>query len=176
MKKPDKKRRILDAAMELFARKGYEKTTISDIASRAHVGKGTIYVYFDSKSDILREILAELAKGLAKDIEESSKSGNMRAFIEELSVRLGKKLEIKSRLMHTLQREGLHPRRNIEIFREIYDGAMKTAYDNLRVDMDFDEFYFNTTTFLISSFAAVQKYGKEKTIALVKKALEKLLL
>jgi len=45
--------RILDAAAEQFARFGYRRTNISDIARAAGVGKGTIYLYFDSKKTLL---------------------------------------------------------------------------------------------------------------------------
>lgn len=50
------KRKILfDAAMELFTSKGYDHTTMDDIAEKAGVGKGTIYEYFSSKTDFIKE-------------------------------------------------------------------------------------------------------------------------
>ncbi len=44
---------ILQVAAELFARSGYEKTTLDDIALRAGIGKGSVYLEFNSKEDIL---------------------------------------------------------------------------------------------------------------------------
>lgn len=44
--------RILDAAAQIFARKGYKASLISDISDVAGVGKGTIYQYFSSKQDL----------------------------------------------------------------------------------------------------------------------------
>ena len=49
----DKRRRILQAAVEVFARKGYFAARVSDIARRAEVADGTIYLYFRGKEDIL---------------------------------------------------------------------------------------------------------------------------
>ena len=48
----DKNKRIIDAAVMVFAKKGYASATIADIASRAEIGKGTIYEYFASKEDL----------------------------------------------------------------------------------------------------------------------------
>jgi TetR/AcrR family transcriptional regulator, fatty acid metabolism regulator protein len=50
---PDKSRRILEAAVWVFARKGYFAARVSEIASRAGVADGTIYLYFRNKEDIL---------------------------------------------------------------------------------------------------------------------------
>jgi AcrR family transcriptional regulator len=51
--KLDKLRRIKDAASELFIRKGYDDTTTREIALRAGVGLGTIFVYAATKRDLL---------------------------------------------------------------------------------------------------------------------------
>ncbi len=49
----DKRQRILRAAETLFAQKGYENTTIQDLATAAGVGDGTVYDYFRNKEDVL---------------------------------------------------------------------------------------------------------------------------
>ena len=48
---------IVAAATRLFHEKGYEETSIQQIAERADTGVGTLYGYFASKDDILREVL-----------------------------------------------------------------------------------------------------------------------
>jgi AcrR family transcriptional regulator len=57
--KRDKLRRIKDAASELFVRKGYDDTTTREIAVRAGVGLGTIFVYAATKRDLLFLIVNE---------------------------------------------------------------------------------------------------------------------
>ncbi len=47
-----KKDEIIQAALQVFARRGFANTKISDIASLAGIGKGTIYEYFRSKEEI----------------------------------------------------------------------------------------------------------------------------
>src|SRR5579884_4279721 len=51
--KLDKLRRIKDAARELFVAKGFDDTTTREIALRAGVGIGTIFVYAENKRDLL---------------------------------------------------------------------------------------------------------------------------
>jgi TetR/AcrR family fatty acid metabolism transcriptional regulator len=52
-KSDDKRQRILDAAVRVFARKGYHGAKVAEIAARARVADGTIYLYFRNKEDIL---------------------------------------------------------------------------------------------------------------------------
>ena len=54
-----KRQRILRAAVQAFAKKGYTETTISQIASSAEVSEGTVYEYFKNKEDILLSIPEE---------------------------------------------------------------------------------------------------------------------
>lgn len=49
----DKRDRILDAAVRVFARKGFHATRVSEVAKAAGVADGTIYLYFDSKDHLL---------------------------------------------------------------------------------------------------------------------------
>lgn len=46
--------RILEAAIEVVAEKGFQHARIADIASRAGIADGTVYLYFDNKNHILR--------------------------------------------------------------------------------------------------------------------------
>ncbi len=54
--KEDKSLRILDAAIKVFARKGFYNSTIADVAKVAEVAEGTIYLYFKNKDDLLISI------------------------------------------------------------------------------------------------------------------------
>ena len=49
---------IVGAASALFAAQGFAKTTMSDIAAKAQVAEGTLYLYFDNKSALARAVLA----------------------------------------------------------------------------------------------------------------------
>ena len=50
---------LLDAALSLFIEKGFAAARADEIAARAGVCKGTLYLYFDSKEDLLKELIAQ---------------------------------------------------------------------------------------------------------------------
>ena len=54
-----KKNLIMNTALELFAENGFHATSISQIAKKAGISKGLTYNYFESKKDILNEIIQE---------------------------------------------------------------------------------------------------------------------
>ncbi len=54
---------ILDAALEVFGEQGFARARLEDVAQRAGVSKGTVYLYFDSKETLFREMVR--AKGVA---------------------------------------------------------------------------------------------------------------
>src|SRR5262245_43353 len=52
----DKREAILDAALELFADRGFHGTAVPLVAERANVGAGTIYRYFESKEALVNTL------------------------------------------------------------------------------------------------------------------------
>ena len=55
----DRREQIIDAAMRVFAQKGFARATNRDVAREAGITTGLIYYYFKSKEDLLREALEE---------------------------------------------------------------------------------------------------------------------
>lgn len=55
--KEAKRKYIFDVALELFNEKGFDHTTMDDIAALAGIGKGTIYEYYKSKNLIYKRSL-----------------------------------------------------------------------------------------------------------------------
>ena len=66
---------ITDAAIKVFADKGYYPSRINDIAQEACVGYGSIYHYFKSKEEILLHIYRESMETIVKRIAKISKNG-----------------------------------------------------------------------------------------------------
>jgi len=52
----DKRRRILDAALKIFAERGYHGTAVPEVAEAAGVGTGTLYHYFEHKHQLVNEV------------------------------------------------------------------------------------------------------------------------
>ena len=66
-KKQEKRRALLDAAYELFLERGTAKTSVEDITSRAKVGKGTFYLYFQDKGAVMQALLGRVSYQLLSD-------------------------------------------------------------------------------------------------------------
>jgi TetR/AcrR family transcriptional regulator, cholesterol catabolism regulator len=76
MPKEEKRTKIREAAAKLFAEKGFENTTTRDIAGAAGINNASLYYYFDSKEQLLYQILEEVIRtGLQRmtEIEQSAK-------------------------------------------------------------------------------------------------------
>jgi len=70
-------KKILKAALRVFAKRGYFKTTVDEIAKAAHLAKGTLYLYFEDKESLYVAMLDEHIKttiALLSIIERSEKS------------------------------------------------------------------------------------------------------
>jgi len=64
----DTRRKIYEAAMELFREKGFDETTMRDIAAKAGVALGGAYYYFSSKDAIVLEFYREMQEASTKPI------------------------------------------------------------------------------------------------------------
>jgi AcrR family transcriptional regulator len=58
---------LVEAALELFVEKGFAATRLEDVAARAGVSKGTLYLYFDNKEALFKAVVQE---GIVPVIEE----------------------------------------------------------------------------------------------------------
>jgi AcrR family transcriptional regulator len=67
----ERREQILDASAEVFSRKGYRMASVSDIVDGAGIGRGTFYLYFDSKREIFLELIEAFFRGYAKLLEEN---------------------------------------------------------------------------------------------------------
>jgi TetR/AcrR family fatty acid metabolism transcriptional regulator len=67
----EKYQKILDAAVEVIAERGYFKSPVSEIARRAGVADGTVYLYFKSKDDVLRTAIDRRFEKFYQQIAEA---------------------------------------------------------------------------------------------------------
>lgn len=64
---------ILDAALELFTEKGFSTTRMQDVAKKANISKGTLYLYFENKEAIFRSVVQEMIAPRLDEFEEMVK-------------------------------------------------------------------------------------------------------
>ena len=95
-KKKQKREALLMAAFSLFTSKGINETSISDIASKANMAKGTFYLYFKDKYDIRDKLITEQARQLFDN-------ATIELMEEELPTLEKKVLFIAARVIDKLQ-------------------------------------------------------------------------
>lgn len=66
---PHMRTRILDAADRLLARHGFRRMTIAGVAAEAGVGKGSVYLHFESKEDVALSCIDRMAAGVVEQLE-----------------------------------------------------------------------------------------------------------
>ncbi|WEG13344.1 TetR/AcrR family transcriptional regulator [Pullulanibacillus sp. KACC 23026] len=85
-RKLENQKKIIRAARHLFSGKGFQQTTISEIASEAQVGVGTIYNYYASKGVLLFAVFSEDMEHMRERSEQSVdlNSGNVVELLLEI--------------------------------------------------------------------------------------------
>jgi len=82
----DKRQAILEAAQSVFAESGFHTSTMDAVADAAGVAKGTIYLYFKSKNELLTELMDDRTDKLTRMLEAGVEAapdvyGKLRALI-----------------------------------------------------------------------------------------------
>jgi AcrR family transcriptional regulator len=65
MERQARRAQVLRHAKRIFARKGYHRTNVADIISRAGIARGTFYLYFQNKKDLFEELLEQVLSELS---------------------------------------------------------------------------------------------------------------
>jgi AcrR family transcriptional regulator len=68
MEKQARRAQVLRHAKRIFARKGYHRTNVADIIARAHIARGTFYLYFENKKELFEELLEQVLTEFAARI------------------------------------------------------------------------------------------------------------
>jgi TetR/AcrR family transcriptional regulator, fatty acid metabolism regulator protein len=87
--KQEREQEILQAARDVFAERGFEKASIDDIAERVGIGKGTVYLHFSGKEDLLIALMRQACLSLvgvcrAAADQRSAAPDKLRCIIEAI--------------------------------------------------------------------------------------------
>lgn len=131
-KAPEERRKeIIDTAIKLFYEKGYEKTTISDIAKEINVAQGLCYRYFPAKEALFDCAIDQYAQSLADNIIEFTKDKNLslKEIIMEMPtfIDIEKENTIYYKLCHSDESSKIHIQLSINICSKL----MPAVYDIL---------------------------------------------
>ena len=92
---------ILETAARLFGHYGPAKTTIGDIAREAGIGVGSVYLEFESKDDIVRELAGERHQRVVVGMRNAARRGDH-------ATRIAAALEARVRILFELAQDGAH--------------------------------------------------------------------
>ena len=102
-KKARTRRSIYDAAMLLFAERGFDSVTLSEICQAADVGRGTFFLHFPGKAALLYEFNQRVAEDFAATLVEPRASA--RAELTSLVDRMAGELSAQAEIMVAMLRE-----------------------------------------------------------------------
>lgn len=130
----ERRQEILDGAMKLFSEKGYDRTSISDIATYLGISQGLCYRYFKSKEEIFESAIEEYARIIAGEIIKVITSSHM-TFEEKIASQssfndLEKKNSSYYKVFHGENTKPLHDRMSISICRKV------TPYVQAEIDKE----------------------------------------
>jgi AcrR family transcriptional regulator len=101
----DKRKAILEAALELFAERGIGHVPTSAISAAAGVAEGTLFTYFKSKDDLLNELYLEIRKEIDRQLEGYPADSDPRTRVQfvwnrlvDMSVAQPKRLKVQTQL------------------------------------------------------------------------------
>ena len=82
--KDEKRRHILEAARRLLVARGYQDVALDDVAKAAGVAKGTLFLYYKSKDDLVTSAFADLVDQLGASLDAVAASGKTgRALLQD---------------------------------------------------------------------------------------------
>jgi len=117
-----KRQEILEAAIQLFAAKGFRGTTTRDLASKADVNEAMIFRYFTNKTELYRAILEEKVHqghdAHYKEVEQLANQADIRTFLEFLGNRMLERHEQDTTFMRLLLFSALEGHELVDMFLE----------------------------------------------------------
>lgn len=130
-KDDDKLNSIYQATMELVTEIGLSQTSVSKIAKKANISPSTIYVYFESKEDLLIKLYVKLKKQMMIEI--------YRGIDESVPFKIAYEKSLSNFIQHLVEN------RNIFLFVEQFGNSPLenkiTEKDSLDIFQDHDDFY-----------------------------------
>jgi AcrR family transcriptional regulator len=139
---------ILNAAKELFARKGFFKTTYADIARHAGVNQATIYRGFKTKDNIFRLLLEEEYKAIIKESFQSFSGEELTLCKLKRLLTTNLKLTTQSKLFQHILRDEYSQFRNF--FNSKQNKAIQELYEIIEEGMERGEIKKDDPAFLVS--------------------------
>lgn len=120
----ERRQQLLAAAAERFATRGFDDTSVSDLVDAVGVGKGVFYWYFESKEQILAEVLRDAREELRRRQADALRGVDDPVRRIELAVRVGLCWQADHRHVSRITRWARDDERFAPVFRRHQDAAV----------------------------------------------------
>lgn len=159
-------KKIIKAGKNLFAKSGYQSTSINDIIAKAKVAAGTFYIYFDNKLALYLYLLKEYRLNIRKAALDATKDLNTRYEIEREGLKAFIKYVVRDPLVYKIIWESLFV--DSKIFKDYYMDFAESYIFHLKKHVDTkelrDDLDLETLAYVlmgISNFVGLQIVFKE---------------
>jgi AcrR family transcriptional regulator len=164
MSRPNTRQAIIDAAVKLFADKGFERTTMDEVAAAAGIAKGTIFYNFKTKEDIFFTLLTEgvddlVTIGKEKAAQEKGNTATARLeAVYDASREFLRKYSsfcsvMVSELGRVRSRWNMDPIKMLDPYKQVIEGILREGQQSgeFRQDIDAAEISLIVTVGVLSS-------------------------
>ena len=131
-KEPEERRKeILDTAIRIFSEKGYEKTSITDIAKSINIAQGLCYRYFTSKEELFDAALEEYSEILIENMMKgfTGKEHNLADVINKMTTAYETDTDVHYSLFHGKHNRKLHDQLLIRVCEKLSPVVKKYLQD-----------------------------------------------
>jgi AcrR family transcriptional regulator len=138
-KAEERRQQLIDTALEVFARKGFDKTSVRELAAAAGVAQGLMYHYFKSKDKLLEAVVERHSflpqlKSLLATLHNEAASKVLKAVGKQFFDLLGQKESLMNIFFHETQSHPIVPRiwrgimnEGIALFQSYLDERVKAG-------------------------------------------------
>ncbi|WP_037321129.1 TetR/AcrR family transcriptional regulator [Amycolatopsis orientalis] len=135
-------RRLLSHATKLFAKKGFDRTSVQEIVEAAGVTKGAMYHYFGSKDDLLYEIYARVLRAQTEQLEKVASSEaplreRLRSAASDVVVSTIDNLDDNTIFMQSMHQLSVEKQKAVRAERRKYHERFRTLIEEGQVSGEF---------------------------------------
>jgi AcrR family transcriptional regulator len=159
---------IIESAYALFKKKGYQKTTIADIASSADIAPRTFFSYFSSKEDVLFTEISDIYDSLAITLQSREKSATLD-ILHAWIIAQAQQLTKQNAYIHQLRRTIVASQVSLQAREKFYFSQIEALLDQeIAIDMNIQKNDLTSRIVASAATAALQsvyEYARQNPIS-----------
>lgn len=130
--KNQKRKRIVDKVWELIAKNGYEETKVEDITRKLGISKGSFYTYFETKDELLYEILEKLKMEILEYLKKINVNQTPTKILEDY---VKAKMNHTVKMLNNMKLNGVEKNLNNPKLRDFFEEVRKISVDFIKTNI-----------------------------------------